>query len=84
MRRLLLGLLLLAGCSENRSEKLEQQYAMMERAGAPKSELCKQATAIAQAYLEADNEQEYRIKRIEADADCLGAQVHRLEIEATR
>lgn len=74
--------LLLAACGETDTDRLERQYAMIERAGASKDELCQKAREIEQAYLEAGDEREYQLKKLGADADCIEAQLERMRLRS--
>jgi hypothetical protein len=78
MARFLILLVLLAGCGERASARLERQYAMMEKAGASKSELCTKARAVAEAYLAEEDTGQYAQKKLAADIDCNSADIERL------
>jgi hypothetical protein len=69
--------LALASCTSE-AEKLQQQYEIMQRAGVSKAELCEQSQKVARAHLEAGDESEYQLRKIEADLDCNAALLERL------
>lgn len=78
MPRFLILLVLLAGCGERASARLERQYDMMEKAGASKTELCAKARAIADAYLAEEDTGRYELKKVSADITCQSAALDRL------
>jgi hypothetical protein len=70
--------LLLAGCAEKESAKLERQVDMMKKAGATSAELCTKEREIADAYLREENAEEYDLKKLSADVRCNQAATDRL------
>ena len=66
-------LLALAACSPSKSERAERAYEMAKRAGATNTELCQRKQAIAEAYLEEENEEEYRVSKVYAEIECMNA-----------
>lgn len=66
-------LLVLAACSPSKSERAEKAYEMAKKAGATNTELCQRKQAIAEAYLEEENEKEYRFSKVNAEIECMNA-----------
>lgn len=66
-------LLALTACSPSKSERAEKAYEMAKRAGATNTELCQRKQAIAEAYLEEENEEEYRVSKVYAEIECMNA-----------
>ncbi len=74
MRRLLpLTLLALTACA-SQGDKEADKYRMVAEAGqsaeSQQSDLCQQARTVVQAYLDENNEEEYRRWKLTADLDC--------------
>lgn len=72
MRRFALVVLILTGCT-SRADRLQNQYDMMERAGATGRELCQQSKKIAQAYLDASDEDQYKAAVTRSSTVCAAA-----------
>lgn len=66
------GLLALCACT-SRVERAEKQYDMVKRANAGAAEICTKGHAVAEAYLEAGNDQDYQLHKAMMDGDCLSA-----------
>ncbi|SER09485.1 hypothetical protein [Sphingobium sp. YR768] len=71
----ILAICTLAACSDAGAEE-EQKYQMVERQNAtyPEKyrarELCKQGQRVADAYLNAKNEEKYKIWKLRSDIEC--------------
>ena len=74
---LMMATLLITGCGETPVEKLKRQYEMMERARVSKDELCAQRQKIAQAILEAEDEENYEYEKLMADVECKNIELER-------
>jgi hypothetical protein len=73
---LLSGLLAAASCS-SRSEEAVRQLEMAERHGASPDEMCRRTRAVAEAYLQEQNEERYVWWNLMANSRCLNAQLAR-------
>lgn len=73
MRWALPLLILLTGCAEKESAKLERQYEMMKEASAPIADLCAKSRAIERAYLNEENKEKYELAKLSANVDCIEA-----------
>jgi len=76
--RLLLLFLLLVGCTEKQSAKLERQFQILKDTGRGPEELCAKAREVANAYLAEENSYEYQVWDIEAGLNCNQAALDRL------
>lgn len=73
----LLALATLAACS-SRAEDLERQYREVEETGiASPEELCRRAMDVAEAHLEAGNDERYRDWNLGAKVICQNAELER-------
>lgn len=72
----ILGLIAMSGCTDKAAEA-EKQLKMVERFGATPDELCRRKKAVAEAYLEAGNEDKYLSASINADSSCMDAALMR-------
>lgn len=73
------AVMLLASCSSP-AERQVRQYEMMERIGATDEELCRKGKLVADAYLEAEQELEYRQWSVTASLRCNAVMIDRLRL----
>jgi hypothetical protein len=57
-----------AGCS-NEADHAKSRYEIAKRSGDLR-EICKQSRELAQAYLNLEDEPEYKLARLDAEIDC--------------
>lgn len=69
------GGIMLSGCS-NAIDDAEERYRIVEAHGSP-AEKCRAAREVANAYLDAKREADYRIKDLHADIQCQNVQLAR-------
>jgi len=69
--------LLATGCS-NPTEKAERRFEMVKQHGDP-DEICAEARRRAEVWLDAGDQYEYDMKKVEADLVCISARIKKLE-----
>lgn len=74
---LLALVLLIAGC-QSKGAAAEERYRIVERNGATSDDLCREARAVARAYLDDRNEQQYQRWSMAERSKCIQADLDRL------
>lgn len=76
-RAIILAAVLVAGCSPAKGPGAEERYRIVERNGGSPQDLCREASAVARAYLDDRNEQQYQTWHLTELGQCARAQLER-------
>lgn len=80
MRFLIIVTLVLAGCSEPESAKLERQFEILEKADRGDKVLCEKGNEVADAHLREEDAENYRKWSVYASTHCTAVAVDHLRL----